>query len=162
MSNVHLTEKTTIQPLWMSLLRVILGLVLIWKGISFIRDTTALQQLIETTGVGVFSTNSSVLAFIVSYLSVLCGVLILVGLYTRISSIVQIPVLIAAVIFVNIKEISNGLELATSIVTLILLIFFAIKGSGQFSADEYFRTYYRAGSEKGKMDRMFETPARES
>ncbi len=160
MQNAHLTEKTTIQPFWMTILRIILGLILIWKGFVFIRDTTALQQLIETTGVGVFSTNSEILAFIVAYLSVLCGVLILVGLYTRISSIVQIPVLIVAVIFVNVKQISGGFELISSIVTLALLVFFAIKGSGQFSADEYFRTYYKAGSEKGKTDRMFETPER--
>lgn len=158
MQEAPLTERTSIQPWWMTLLRIVLGLILIWKGIIYIRDTTALQQLIETTGVGVFSTNSEILSFIISYLSLLCGVFIGVGLFTRASSVVQIPVLIVAVIFVNIRGITNGFELVLSIVTLLLLIFFTIKGSGQFSADEYFRTYYKAGAEEGRTDPVFETP----
>lgn len=158
MQEKPLTEKTTIQPWWLTLLRMILGFILIWKGIIFIRDTTALQTLIENTGVGVFSTNSEVLAFIVSYLSLLCGVFIGVGLFTRTSSIIQIPVLIVAVIFVNIRHIDSAFELVLSIITLGLLILFAVKGSGQFSADEYFRTYYKAGAEKGRTDPVFETP----
>lgn len=157
MQQTPITEKTTIQPWWLTVLRVILGLILIWKGILFLKNTTELQQLIEQTGVGVFSTNSEVLAFIVAALSLLCGLFIGVGLFTRTSSIIQIPVLIVAVIFVNVKNIETSFELILSIVTLILLILFAIKGSGQFSADEYFRSYYKAGKETGHTDRAFQT-----
>jgi len=50
-----------------------------------------------------------------------------------------------------------GFELALSIITLILLIVFAIKGSGTLSADEFFRTYYKAGTEDGNTKRFFES-----
>jgi hypothetical protein len=34
-------------------------------------------------------------------------------------------------------------------------VFFAIKGSGTISADEFFRTYYKAGTEEGNTERFF-------
>ncbi len=152
------TEKTTVQPVWLTILRIILGFILVWKGYVFIRDTSYLQTLIEHTGLGVFSKNSEVLAFIVCYLSLLCGLFIATGLFTKTSSIVQIPILIVAIFFVNIKETGqSGFELLLSIITLLLLILFVIKGSGTLSADEFFRTYYKAGTEDGQTKRFFES-----
>jgi len=81
-----------------------------------------------------------VLAFVIAYLSLLCGLFITIGLLTRVLSIIQIPILIVAAFFVNLKNISyNTFEFILSLIALILLILFAIKGSGTFSADEYFR-----------------------
>lgn len=155
MQELDITGKTNVQPVWMTVLRIILGLVLLWKGIVFIRNTALLEQLIDRTGIGVFSSNASGLGFIVSYLSLLCGLFIVAGLWTRISSIVQIPILIIAVFFVNMHGAAeHGLELIISIVTLLLLIFFAVKGSGRLSADEFFRTYYKAGTQSGQTKRF--------
>jgi putative oxidoreductase len=135
------TPKPSVsQPSWLTILRVVLGIVLIWKGINFIRDTAELESMIEQTGIGVFSRSSGALASVVSILSLLCGFFITVGLFTRISSIVQIPIVILAIIFVNSKNIeSNSFELILTIIVFVLLILFAIKGSGPLSADEYFR-----------------------
>ncbi|MEO6812519.1 MAG: DoxX family membrane protein [Ginsengibacter sp.] len=156
MQETNVTGRTKVQPLWFTVLRVIVGFVLLWKGILFIRDTALLEQLIDRTGIGAFSQNSRVISFIVSYLSLLCGLFIATGLWTKASAIVQIPILIVAVFFVNIGRVENSnLELVLSIVTLLLLIFFAIKGSGTLSADEFFRTYYRAGSEDGQTKQFF-------
>jgi hypothetical protein len=45
-----------------------------------------------------------------------------------------------AILFVNIKNIDrNVFQLILSLVVFLLLILFAIKGSGTLSADEYFR-----------------------
>jgi len=151
------TEKTHInQPAWLTIFRVALGLILFWKAIVFIRDTTLLQAMIENTGIGFFSNNASSLAFIVAYLTLLCGLFILSGLFTRTSSIVQIPILIVAIFFVNARNIGqSNFELVISVVVLILLIVFAIKGSGTLSADEFFRTYYKAGTEEGNTKGFF-------
>lgn len=158
MLETNVTEKTHVQPIWVTGLRVILGFILVWKGIVYIRDTSLLQTLIERTGIGVFSQNSSILSFVVAYLSLLCGLFIACGLWTKISSIVQIPILIIAVFVVNFNHFTEqGFELVLSIITLILLIFFAIKGSGTHSADEFFRTYYKAGTEDGQTKRFFES-----
>ena len=152
MQETNVTQKTHVQPIWFSFLRIFLGLFLLWKGIVFIRDTALLEQLIERTGVGVFSQNASNISFVVAYLSLLCGLFIATGLWTRIMSIIQIPILIVAVFFVNLNRMeSSTVELIMSIITLVLLIFFAIKGSGSLSADEFFRSYYKAGGEDGQM-----------
>lgn len=158
MTETNVTEKTHIQPLWITGVRIILGFILLYKGILFISNTILLETLIEKTGAGIFTKNTEVFSFIVAYLSLLCGLFIATGLWTKISSIVQIPILIIAVFWINMKGISeNGFELVLSIITLILLIFFAIKGSGAHSADEYFRTYYKAGAEDGKAKRFFKS-----
>lgn len=156
MTESPVTEKTSLkQPAWLTLLRILLGFILFWKGIVFIRDTELLKLLIEHTGIGVFSKNSEALAFIVSYLSLLCGLFIATGLFTKTSSMVQIPIVFIAVFFINIKNIGEtGFELVLSIITLLLLILFAFKGSGTLSADEYFRTYYKAGSSQGNTKRF--------
>lgn len=156
MREANITERTKVQPLWITILRMILGFILAWKGIVFIRDSALLEVLIGRTGIGVFSQNSNILSFVVSYLSLLCGLFIGSGLWTRASSIVQIPILIVAVFFVNINNVATSqFEFILSVITLILLIFFAFKGSGTISADEFFRTYYKAGTEDGQTKRFF-------
>jgi putative oxidoreductase len=151
------TEKTNLQqPAWVTLLRMALGGILFWKGIIFIRETSHLELLIQRTGIGILSQNASVLSFIIAYLSLLCGLFIFCGLFTRTSSIIQLPIVIIAIFFVNIRKIGESTpEVILSVIVLILLIFFAIKGSGTISADEFFRTYYKAGTEDGNTERFF-------
>lgn len=154
----NITEKTHVQPVWMTILRILLGLILAYKGISFLRDSALVQQLIDTTGIGIFTNNTAVLSYLVCYLNLLGGIFIACGLFTRISSIVQIPILIIAVFFINISRFpENSFETILSIVTLVLLILFAIKGSGTISGDEFFRTYYKAGTEDGQTKRFFQS-----
>ena len=77
---------------------------------------------------------------VVTILTLLCGFFIAVGLFTRIASLVQIPIILVAILFVNIKSMgSNAFELILTIIVFVLLILFAVKGSGAISADEYFR-----------------------
>ncbi|MFS8083336.1 MAG: DoxX family protein [Ginsengibacter sp.] len=156
MQEGQVSEKTTVQPLWLTALRILLGFILAWKGIVFIRDYALLEKYIGETGVGFLSKNANALAFVVSYLSLLSGLFIACGLWTKLFSIIQLPILIVAIFFVNIKGIGESpFESILSIITLVLLIVFIIKGSGKLSADEFFRTYYKAGTEKGKTKNFF-------
>lgn len=146
------------QPKWLTIFRIALGLILCWKGISFIYDSSHLQAMMQSTGIGLFDNNAQTFAFIISYINLLGGLFIAVGLFTRWSALVQIPILIGAVVFVNIKagmSFSNY-ELILSVIVLILLIVFVIKGSGVISADEYFRNYYKAGYESGHTKKFLE------
>ncbi|MEO8567977.1 MAG: DoxX family protein [Ginsengibacter sp.] len=157
MKEAAITEKTNAdQPKWLTIVRIVLGFILFWKGINFIRDTSLLQGMIEKTGIGMFDKNSSAIAFIITYLNLLGGLFIAVGLFTRTSSIIQIPILIGAVFLVNIQQAGNsGFELVLSVIVLLLLLLFAFKGSGAISADEYFRSYYKAGSGEGNTRKFF-------
>ena len=155
MNDTNITEKTNDQPRWLTIFRIALGLILMLKGISFIRDTAALKSKIQLTGVETFTQHTDVWAFLVAFLNLLGGLFITCGLFTRTSCTVQIPILIIATFFVNIKAGESAVELALSVIVLLLLILFSIKGSGALSADEYFRSYYKAGNEEGNTKRFF-------
>ena len=160
MKQVNVTERTSLnQPRWLTLLRVLLGLVLFWKGITFIYEYADLQGILHRMAIDVVDKNASWMAFLITYINLLGGLFITVGLFTRTSCLVQIPILMGAVFFVNNRQGLNQplYELIVSAVVLVLLIIFAIKGSGVLSADEYFRSYYKAGSEDGNMKRFFQS-----
>jgi len=160
MKQVNVTERTSLnQPRWLTLLRVLLGLVLFWKGITFIYEYADLQGILHRMAIDVVDKNASWMAFLITYINLLGGLFITVGLFTRTSCMVQIPILLGAVFFVNNRHGLNQplYELIVSAVVLVLLILFAIKGSGVLSADEYFRSYYKAGSEDGNMKRFYKS-----
>jgi uncharacterized membrane protein YphA (DoxX/SURF4 family) len=78
---------------------------------------------------------------VLPWIHLIGGILIIVGLFTRLASIIQLPILIGAVFFVNLK---NGLygdqsDLPLSILVLVLVIFFSIEGSGYISLDYVLR-----------------------
>ena len=154
----NITEPTSSsQPKWLTILRIALGFILFWKGISFIRDSSDLNSMLQRMSIGMVDKNSQWIAFLITYLNLLGGLFITVGLFTKTSSIVQIPILIGAVFFVNTKSGLNQStsELVLSAIVLILLLIFAVKGSGVLSADEYFRSYYKAGSQDGNTKKLF-------
>ena len=156
-SEIPIEKTDSSQPRWLTILRVALGFILFWKGISFIHDSSALEAMVQKTGINMFDQNAQTISFIITYANLLGGFLVTVGLFTRWACIVQIPILLGAIVFVNVKAgmRADNSELLLSILVLILLIVFAIKGSGVISADEYFRSYYKAGSEEGNTKKFF-------
>jgi len=158
MKEIDITEKTSVnQPRWLTIVRIALGLILFWKGISFIRDSSDLQLMLQRMSIGVVDKNSEWIAFLITYINLLGGLFVTVGLFTKTSCIVQIPILIGAVFFVNTRHGLNQStsELVLSAIVLSLLILFSIIGSGVISADEYFRSYYKAGSVDGSTKKLF-------
>jgi uncharacterized membrane protein YphA (DoxX/SURF4 family) len=67
------------------------------------------------------------------------GTFIILGLLTRISAWAQIPILIGAIIFINLNShLSQGFsELFLSFLVLVLSAWFAWVGGGKFSMDHY-------------------------
>lgn len=146
------------QPKWLVIFRIILGLIILWKGFTFFKDSVAVETLLKSGAVEVLNNNSQTIAFIITYLNILGGFFIIVGLFTRWMCLVQIPIIIGAIIFVNSKAGMSftNFELILSIVVLFLLVLFAVKGSGVISADEYFRNYTKAGIEPGHTQKLFD------
>ena len=123
-SNKTIEKKDATQPKWLTLFRVALGIILFWKGISFIQDSSRLEAMVQSTGINMFGENARTVSFLISYINLLGGFFIAVGLFTRWVSLVQIPILIGAILFVNLKSgmnLSNS-ELMLSILVLILLV----------------------------------------
>ena len=71
--------------------------------------------------------------------------------------ILQIPILLGAIFFVqDMASVSfANTELLLSIAVFVLLLVFAVKGSGAISADEYFRNYTKAALEPGHTKNLF-------
>jgi len=134
------------QPAWLVLLRIALGAMLFLKGIAFISDSSRLQEIIGYSKLS--SRFNPLLADVIAWVHLIGGLFILCGLLTRLVSLIQIPILVGAVFFVNLPNftINGSSELALSIMMLLLLVVFVVEGSGRISADEYFRTYYKAGA----------------
>jgi len=145
------------QPRWLTLFRIILGFIILWKGFTFFKDSIAVETMVKGGSIELLSKNSEIIAFIITYTNLLGGFFIMVGLFTRLMCIIQIPILLGAILFININEGMSltNLELILSVIVLILLIVFAIKGSGLFSADEYFRSYTKAAIEPGHTKKLF-------
>ncbi|MDQ7949111.1 MAG: DoxX family protein [Pedobacter sp.] len=124
---------------WLGIVRIVLGLIIFSKGISLISDTTHQQEILFKNSVFGFSEMMSSLAIhIVAFAHLVGGVLITIGLVTRFAAVIQIPILICAIFFINM---TNGFatlnsELWLSIMVLVLLILFWITGSGSFSVDQ--------------------------
>jgi uncharacterized membrane protein YphA (DoxX/SURF4 family) len=91
-----------------------------------------------TSGVNVAFAGAA-LAHYVVFAHILGGPLIAFGLFTRIVSLIQIPILIGAVIFVNYPKgflsMGNHMELEISVVVLVGLVVFIIFGAGKYSID---------------------------
>ena len=131
----------THHPKWIDGLRILLGLVLIWKGVQFVNNIDLLKAQIDQYP---FLTALSFwLAHIVVFAHFVGGLFIALGLLTRVGVIANLPILIGAVIFVNSSTnlFAVHAEMILSLVVLFLLLFFLVEGSGPISVDEYMRRH---------------------
>lgn len=137
---LHQIEKwsATHHPRWLVFLRVVLGICLIIKGISFMSDSVSLETILTETRMGA---ASDWLSIVITWLHLLGGFFIIIGLFTRLSTFLLIPVLLVAVLFINLPRgiFAPGSEFGFSLAVLILLIVFFIEGGGPLSLDDYFR-----------------------
>ena|ERR1700730_2220590 len=130
----------THQPRWLVVIRVALGIILLAKGIFFISHADELSDMIVNSRFKGFVT------FLVSYITfshLFCGVFIILGLLTRWVILLQIPILVAAVIFnAPTAGFSIGSQFWLSLVVLILLFFFLVEGGGPYSMDNYLKRHH--------------------
>ena len=112
---------------WLDIIRIVLGLLILSKGISFISDTGAQKDWILQNNTFEFSgLMAMALIHTVALAHLVGGVLITLGLVTRFAVVVQIPILIGAVFFVNLTKGFSALnsELWLSVIVLMLLVLF--------------------------------------
>lgn len=120
----------------LDIVRIVLGLFLLNKGIIFLKDSGYLRDLIlAKEAVNQPPALISAIVFYVSYIHVVGGSLMVLGLYTRVWAILQFPVVFGAVFLVNITAPYVNSELWLSILVLVMLCVFIIFGSGPISLD---------------------------
>lgn len=130
------------QTKWLAVVRIVLGLIIFSKGIALISDTVQQQEILFTNSVFGFSgMMASVAIHLIAFAHLVGGILIAIGLVTRFAVVIQIPILVCAILFVNIANGFSALnsELWLSIIVLCLLILFWVLGAGHYSVDQQFR-----------------------
>ena len=140
MAILHQLDKwSTAHPRLLLLLRAALGIALVAKGISFISDTISLKVLLSASS---FNFLPDWITIVVTWIHLLCGFLITIGLFTRLSALIQIPILIGAVIInASTGVFTSGSELIFSLLVLALLVFFLFEGGGELSLDEFIKKH---------------------
>ncbi|MTI20595.1 DoxX family protein [Fulvivirga sp. RKSG066] len=117
-------------------LRIVVGAFITFKGVMFIANIDYLRSMTANMDL-VFA--SAGLAHYVIFAHILGGPLLAFGLYTRVMAIIQIPILIGAIFFVNAQQgflsVGNHMELELSIGVLLALMAFVVFGAGRYSVD---------------------------
>jgi len=139
MTLLHQLDKwSTTHPRLLLLLRAALGIALVSKGISFISDMMSLKALLESS----FGFLPDWIALVITWIHLLCGFLITIGLFTRLSALIQIPILIGAVIInLSMGIFTPGSELLFSLLVLVLLVLFLFEGGGELSVEDYIKKH---------------------
>lgn len=125
-------------PKWLVVLRVLLGLSLFIKGLEFVQNSVLLSDAVSRTSV---IKNAPWLSTVIPWLHLFGGSMILAGLFTRLSCLVQVPILLGAIIFVHFGRgfFSGGSDLLFTVMVFVLLIFFFVEGGGPLSLDNFLR-----------------------
>ena len=113
------------------ILRIALGVFLVFKGLHFFENPGQLEVLLKGFD------EYTALMWTVHYIGIfhfVGGIMIVFGLLTRLSLIVQLPIFLGAVIL-NFIASSHTQNLLESSIVLLVSIFFIFYGSGKHSAD---------------------------
>lgn len=116
------------------LVRIYLGLGLFAKGLHFANNIGVAMALVGRGGI-------NVAGFLIAHFVVVAhlggGLLLALGLLTRIAAVLQVPPLIGAVALVHFREglFGSSQNLEFSALVLALLVLTAAHGGGRLSAD---------------------------
>lgn len=118
------------------IVRIYLGIGLFARGILFIAESQGVEALVDLS---TFSIASAAVAHYVTFAHLLGGLMLAAGLLTRLSALIQVPILMGAVFFVHLEQglLSPNQSLEFSALVLFLLVIVFVFGPGPWSADSY-------------------------
>jgi putative oxidoreductase len=136
------------------LCRLAVGLVFLSEGIQkYVRPMEVGTGRFEKIG---FS-DPAFWAYFTGSFEIVCGILILFGLFTRLAAIPLLIIMITAFVTTKIPALDKGFwafahDYRTDFAMTLLLIFLLIYGGGKFSLDrKIFRNFKATGYEKYKL-----------
>ena len=128
----------THHPKWVDIIRIALGIFLIYKGIIFPQQMQiALSSMPGFMSGSYFLLNS--LQYVILFAHILGGAFLIFGIYVRFACIIQIPILIAAIVMILLaRNAWNPFsELPIAVLVLALLCYFLVIGNGTLSVAKY-------------------------
>ena len=127
-------------PILLDILRIVLGIFLLLKGIAFMESTAYLKWILaQQEWIRLPPPELSFAIHYVIFVHMAGGLLIALGILTRLACLLQIPVLIVAIFMVNLFKSALNSDMWLTIITCLLLIIFLIAGSGPLSLDRYLK-----------------------
>lgn len=119
----------THHPLWLDIVRILLGAFLCYKGADFLMNMGRMLDLLGSRmSFGSFS--MMLMSNYVAFAHMLGGILLFMGVLTRFACLIQIPILLGAVFFIDTTFYRPFSEVVLSIAVLLLLILFLVVGNG--------------------------------
>lgn len=117
-------------PQWLDLVRIALGAFLCYKGVDFLMNMGTMLDLI-TNRMSFGSFTSMLMSNYIAFAQILGGILLILGTLTRFACLIQIPILLGAIFFVNSDLYRPFSALALPIIVLLLLLLFLVVGNGK-------------------------------
>lgn len=121
------------------LIRIYLGVGLAVRGVLFMLDPSWVGTLLDGAAIGAFWPR------VVAFGHLVGGVLLAVGLFTRLAAAVQIFPVLGAVVLLHLRQdlATENQSLEFSALVLVMLAFFGCFGAGEWSLDHQ-REVHRA------------------
>ena len=119
------------------LIRIFLGAALLIRGILFMTNQSTVMEMVEQQGMDWLLPMIEIHYITLAHL---CGgVMLMLGLLTRVAAFVQIPILVGAVFFIHLQDglFTQGQSFELSVLVLFLLGIVFVFGSGKYSLDHY-------------------------
>lgn len=138
-------------PKMLDLIRMLVGILLAVKGyVYFIHAAYIRDLIIENKLINQSEDLISAIIFYTTYVQLVGGTMIFLGLLTRLAAIFLLPIVFGAIFFVNILNPFFNAELWLSMLVMALLILFIIIGSGPLSLDRFLSNYKQSGEQEEK------------
>lgn len=115
----------------LDILRIVLGAFIFYKGMNFSVHTNYLYEILNPLDEWL---GTVMIVHYVTMAHLAGGILIIIGLITRVAVLVQVPALIGAVL-INFIGVMDPTNLIAAIVVLLACLFFLVYGSGKHSVD---------------------------
>jgi len=119
----------THHPQWLDIIRILLGVFLCYKGVDFLMNMGSMLSLI-TNKMSFGSFSSMLMSNYIAFAHILGGILLILGSLTRFACVINIPILLGAIVFVNTEMYRPFSALLLPFVVLLLLICFLVVGNG--------------------------------
>jgi uncharacterized membrane protein YphA (DoxX/SURF4 family) len=137
MPKIKTTDKIKFHPsAWLIFLRIGLGVILIWTGINFLHGTFLIEG-----GASMLTRNEVVLALVASIVTLLAGLFITIGLFTRTAAFLQLPIVVVGIFYIHGGYIQlSGFETVLTAILPFLLLLFITEADDEFSEDHIFES----------------------
>ena len=129
-------------PYWLDFIRIALGISIFIKGVFFVQNSAALLDILNHSSLAGWA---FIVEHHVAFTYLVGGILIAMGLLTRIAIVFELPVFFGSIFcfLTGTGFFSVFSDFLYSLIVFALLIFFLVFGPGPLSAD----TRMRAGKD---------------